>query len=102
MSLRRIVRDQHAGGDRTPAAVGRAPALPSPTCGGGKGGGRDGDIVAEKTLDGRARDGAGAQQRRAAATGQDGRFEPERRGAAIDDEIDTASKVSVHMLCRGG
>ncbi len=91
MSLRRIVRDQHAGGDRTPAAVGRI--RPNR---------RDGDIVAEKTRDGLARDGAGAQQHRAAATGQDGRFEPERRGAAIDDKIDTAGKVGLHMRCRGG
>src|SRR5262249_14678426 len=97
MSLRRIVRDQHAGGDRATAA-GAALTLPSPACGGGKGWGRDADIVAEKTLDGLARDGAGAQQHRSATTGQDGRFEPERRGAAIDDEIDTAGKVRFHML----
>ena len=48
-----------------------------------------------------ARQAAGPQQHRLAETGDDGRFDADRRRAAIDDEIDAAAQIGEHVRRRG-
>ncbi len=55
----------------------------------------------EHALDRRARQAARPQQHRLAEAGDDGRFEPDRRRPAVDDQVDAPAQIGEHML-RGG
>ena len=67
----------------------------------GAGGRRIGELAPERALDRRARQAAGPQQHRFAEAGDDGRFDADRRRAAVDDEIDAAAEIGQHVVSRG-
>ena len=56
---------------------------------------------AEHALEVGARHAAGPQQGGAAETGDDGGFHPDRRRAAVEDEVDAPAQVAEHMGGRG-
>ena len=55
---------------------------------------------AEHALDRRARHAARPQQHRLAEAGDDGRLEADRRRPAVDDEVDAAAQIGLHVCGR--